>query len=111
MCKVVVVGGNGNATGSGARAASLANIKKLSRSLNQRLLLRLEHLQWCSICDSAKMFPTSKCRSVSNFFFCVATDSSTVLCKQVWAFAAAVVSSNVGDKKNSFFSLMLQGDG
>jgi hypothetical protein len=29
----------------------------------------------------------------------------------VWAFAAAVVSSNVGDKQNSCFSLMLQGNG
>ncbi len=65
--KVVVVGGNNNATASGARAASLADLQKLSRSLNQRLLLRLEHLQWCSVCDSAKIFLTSKCSYI--YFF------------------------------------------
>jgi hypothetical protein len=65
--QVVVVGSNNNATASGARAASLADLQKLSRSLNQRLLLRLEHLQWCSVCDSAKIFLTSKCSYI--FFF------------------------------------------
>jgi hypothetical protein len=58
--KVVVVGGNNNGTGSGARAASLADLQKLSRSLNQRL-------QWCWVCDSAKIFLTSKCSYV--YFF------------------------------------------